>query len=172
MRQNGCSGCTNPQIFGTSPFAPPDFEASSTMCTRCFETQSSSGCTCTHRSKILLHSLKNLGRFYKVPFKSLLRVQIKWGDCLIGTRKFQFFSNRSTEFSVSLQLYQFYLILKIRLGNSKIATEIIRQKSVRQKFATRYGLLHHSPESNKKQLGQVYKSSCLRVTAVGTKGQG
>ena len=39
MRQSGCSGCTSPQIFGTSPFAPADFEASSTMCTRCFETR-------------------------------------------------------------------------------------------------------------------------------------
>ena len=28
MRWHGCSGCTNPQIFGTSPFAPADFEAS------------------------------------------------------------------------------------------------------------------------------------------------
>ena len=41
MCQHGCSGCTNPQIFGTSPFAPADFEDSSTMCTRCFDTQSS-----------------------------------------------------------------------------------------------------------------------------------
>ena len=47
----------SPQVFGTSPFAPADFEASSTMCTRCFETQSSPGCTCTHRSKFLTHSL-------------------------------------------------------------------------------------------------------------------
>ena len=30
MRQHGCSGCMNPQIFGTSPFAPADFEAFST----------------------------------------------------------------------------------------------------------------------------------------------
>ena len=29
----------------------------STMCTRCFGTQSSPGCTCTCRSKILTHSL-------------------------------------------------------------------------------------------------------------------
>ena len=57
MRWHGCSGCTNPQIFGTSPFAPADFEASSTMCTRCFETQSSTGWTCTRRSKFLTHSL-------------------------------------------------------------------------------------------------------------------
>ena len=59
MRQHGCSGCTHPQIFGTSPFVPADFEASSTMCTCCFETQSSPGCTCTRtrRSKILTHSL-------------------------------------------------------------------------------------------------------------------
>ena len=57
MPQWGCSGCTNPQIFGTSPFAPADFEASSTMCTRCFATQSSPGCTCTRRSKFLMHSL-------------------------------------------------------------------------------------------------------------------
>ena len=27
IRQHGCSGCTNPQIFGTSPFAPAYFEA-------------------------------------------------------------------------------------------------------------------------------------------------
>ena len=47
----------SPQVFGTSPFAPADFEASSTMCTRCFETQSSPGCTCTRRSKFLTHSL-------------------------------------------------------------------------------------------------------------------
>ena len=33
MRYHECSGCTNPQIFGTSPFAPANFEASSTMCT-------------------------------------------------------------------------------------------------------------------------------------------
>ena len=33
---DGCSGCTNPQIFGPSPFAPADFEAFSTMCTRWF----------------------------------------------------------------------------------------------------------------------------------------
>ena len=56
MRQHGCSGCTNPQIFGISPYAPADFEASSAMCTRCFETQSSPGCTCTRRSKFLTHS--------------------------------------------------------------------------------------------------------------------
>ena len=31
--------------------------ASSTMCTRCFEIQSSPGCTCTRRSKFLTHSL-------------------------------------------------------------------------------------------------------------------
>ena len=30
MHQHGCSGCTNPQIFGTSPFALADFEAFST----------------------------------------------------------------------------------------------------------------------------------------------
>ena len=55
MRQRGCM---SPQVFGTSPFAPADFEASSTMCTRCFETQSSPGCTCTRRFKFLTHSLK------------------------------------------------------------------------------------------------------------------
>ena len=60
MRQHECSGCTNPQIIGTSPFAPADFKASSTMCTRCFETQSSSGCTCTRRSKFLTHSLSQV----------------------------------------------------------------------------------------------------------------
>ena len=57
MRQCGYSGCTNPQIFGISPFTPADFEASSTMCTCCFETQSSPGCTFTRRSKFLTHSL-------------------------------------------------------------------------------------------------------------------
>ena len=36
MPEHGCSGCTKPQIFGTSPFAPTGFEASSTMCTRWF----------------------------------------------------------------------------------------------------------------------------------------
>ena len=30
---HGCSGCTNPQIFGTSPFAPANFEDFSIMCT-------------------------------------------------------------------------------------------------------------------------------------------
>ena len=30
MRQHGCSGCTNPQIFGASHFTPVDFEAFST----------------------------------------------------------------------------------------------------------------------------------------------
>ena len=44
------------QIFGTSPFAPA-FGAYSTMYTRCFETQSSPGCSCTRRSKFLTHSL-------------------------------------------------------------------------------------------------------------------
>ena len=58
MRQSRCSGCTNLQNFGTSPFPPADFEASSTMCTRCFEIQSSPGCSCTRRSKFLTHSLK------------------------------------------------------------------------------------------------------------------
>ena len=53
----GAAGARTPQIFGTSPFAPADFEASSTICTRCFETQSSPGCTCTRRSKFLTHSL-------------------------------------------------------------------------------------------------------------------
>ena len=33
MRQHGCSGGTHPEIFGTSPFAPADFEAFSTICT-------------------------------------------------------------------------------------------------------------------------------------------
>ena len=33
-----------------------------TFCTRCFETQSSQGCTCTHRSKFLTHSLRYLLR--------------------------------------------------------------------------------------------------------------
>ena len=42
------------------------FEASSTMCTCCFDTQSSPGCTCTRRFKILTHSLicGNLGFFF------------------------------------------------------------------------------------------------------------
>ena len=31
MHFHGCSGCTNPQIFGTSPFAPDDFEAQSSV---------------------------------------------------------------------------------------------------------------------------------------------
>ena len=31
MRQSGCSGFMNPQIFGTSPFEPADFEACSTI---------------------------------------------------------------------------------------------------------------------------------------------
>ena len=53
----GAAGSRNPQIFGTPPFAPADFVASSTMCTRCFENQSSPGCTCTRRSKFLTHSL-------------------------------------------------------------------------------------------------------------------
>ena len=52
----------NPQIIGTSPFAPADFEASSTMCTRCFEIQSSPGCTCTRRLKILTHTVKKIFR--------------------------------------------------------------------------------------------------------------
>ena len=30
-----------------------------TICTRCFETQSSPGCPCTHRSKFLTHSLNH-----------------------------------------------------------------------------------------------------------------
>ena len=38
-------------------FCTHNFEASSTMCTRCFETQSSPGCTCNRRSKFLAHSL-------------------------------------------------------------------------------------------------------------------
>ena len=29
VMSHGSSGCTNPQIFGTSPFAPADFEAQS-----------------------------------------------------------------------------------------------------------------------------------------------
>ena len=33
---HGCNECRHPQIFGTSPFAPADFEAFSTMCTRWF----------------------------------------------------------------------------------------------------------------------------------------
>ena len=32
------------------------------MCTRCFETQSSPGCTCTRRSKFLTHSLSGQGK--------------------------------------------------------------------------------------------------------------
>ena len=31
MRQHRCSECTNPQIYGTSPFAPSDFEAQSSL---------------------------------------------------------------------------------------------------------------------------------------------
>ena len=58
MQQHGCSGCT--QIFGTSPFAPTDFEASSTIYQYWFETQSSPGCPCTRRSKFLTHSLNYL----------------------------------------------------------------------------------------------------------------
>ena len=65
MRQHGCSGCTNPQIFGISPFALADFETSSTMCARCIETKSSPGCTCTRRSKILTHFLS--GKSYESP---------------------------------------------------------------------------------------------------------
>ena len=38
--------------------------ASSTMCTRCFETQSSPGCTCTRRSRFLTHSLLYLIKIY------------------------------------------------------------------------------------------------------------
>ena len=53
-------------MFGTSPFAPADFEASSTMCTRCFETQSSPGCTCTRKFKFLTHSLISVRIFIKL----------------------------------------------------------------------------------------------------------
>ena len=57
MRYSGCSGCTNQQIFGTSPSLPADYEASRPMSTRCFETQSSPVCTCSRRSKFLTHFL-------------------------------------------------------------------------------------------------------------------
>ena len=66
----GVEGCMNPQIFGTSAFAPADFEVSNTMCTRCFETQSSPGCTCTRRSKFLTHSLP-----LTTPLKTFLLMQ-------------------------------------------------------------------------------------------------
>ena len=36
----------------------------STMCTRCFETQSSKGCTCTRRSKFIMHSLQSIFSYY------------------------------------------------------------------------------------------------------------
>ena len=36
QNKNLCSGCTNPQIFETSPFAPADFETFSTIETRRF----------------------------------------------------------------------------------------------------------------------------------------
>ena len=44
------------------------------MCTRCFETQSSSGCTCTRRSKFLTHSLLFVlsNGFYRIFTKSVL----------------------------------------------------------------------------------------------------
>ena len=77
MRQSGCSGFTNPQIFGTSPFAPADFEASSTMCTRCFENQSSPGCTCTRRSKFLTHFLTHPLIFgFKYRFSTLKQSKV------------------------------------------------------------------------------------------------
>ena len=79
MRQSGCSGCTNPQIFGTSPFAPADFEASSTMCIRCFETQSSPGCTCTRSSKFLTHSLILIQYMFckNCKFKVVMKIKTK-----------------------------------------------------------------------------------------------
>ena len=55
-------------------FAHADFVASSTMCTRCFETQSSPGCTYTRRSKFLTHSLRvmhqicNWAKYHKFVF--------------------------------------------------------------------------------------------------------
>ena len=45
-----------------------DFSDSSTICTRCFETQSSPGCTCTRRSKILTHSLADYEQLLRVFF--------------------------------------------------------------------------------------------------------
>ena len=50
MRQHGCSGCMNPQIFGTSPFAPADFEAQSSLL---------QNKDCTRRSKYLTHALRS-----------------------------------------------------------------------------------------------------------------
>ena len=41
MHQHGCSGCTTLQNFGTSPFAPAEFEVFSTIETCRFEAQSS-----------------------------------------------------------------------------------------------------------------------------------
>ena len=59
---NGCSGWMNPQIFGTSPFAPADFEAFSAIETpqmlrpRPFFYRTD----CTHRSKFLTHALGSI----------------------------------------------------------------------------------------------------------------
>ena len=57
VRECVSSGAAGAQTCKFTFYAPADFEASSTMCTRFFETQSTSGCTCTRRSKILTHSL-------------------------------------------------------------------------------------------------------------------
>ena len=74
MRYCGCSGCTNPQTFSTSPFAPADFKASSTMCTRWFWDLSSHGWTCTRRSTFLTHSLNfNLQNIEVLLEPSILR---------------------------------------------------------------------------------------------------
>ena len=77
------NGCTNPQIFGTSPIAPADFDATSTMCTRCFETQSSPGCTCTHRFKFhdsnWIFKKKSQSRFGSVCSRYLQKILKRGG---------------------------------------------------------------------------------------------
>ena len=107
MSQNGCSGCTNPQIFGTLPFAPADFEASSTMCTCCFENQKSQGCTCTRRSKFLTHSLKEILVFQRA---SLIIGNSKTQQCsVLSIFNFSDLSSQNTS------NFQFLTILNLTI---------------------------------------------------------
>ena len=72
----GAAGAQTRRSLKHHLLIPPDFQAFSTMCTRCFETQSSPGYTCTRRSKILRHSLFwNLLTF---SIQLLRLIRLKW----------------------------------------------------------------------------------------------
>ena len=82
MHQHGCSGCTNPQIFGISPFAPADFEAFSTPNVNPLILRPRAlfyRTDCTRRCKFLTHTLNLMLDIQTFMIRNSFEIK-KWGS--------------------------------------------------------------------------------------------